>query len=93
MIRKRNDTVKSGRGIDGSLGETYSRDHAVDPWNSNPKGNRVPDGTGAYTNNDPPLRNKPASDQSGDVGTKDILDNVERNSGTGKPGAIRYGID
>ena len=32
-------------------------------------------------------------DQTGGAGSKDILDNVERNSGTGKPGAIRYGID
>ena len=92
-VRRRSDNVKPGKGIDGSLGETYSRDHAVDPWDSNPKGNRVPYGAGKYTDNESGLRNKPADDQSGGAGSRDILDNVERNSGTGKPGAIRYGID
>jgi hypothetical protein len=93
MKRYRNDSVKPGKGIDGSLGENYTKVGRVNPWDSNPKGNAVPYGAGKYTDNDPPLRNKMPSDQSGGVGTKDILDNVERNSGTGKPGPIKYGVD
>jgi hypothetical protein len=80
MKRYRDDSVKPGRGIDGTLGENYSREHAVNPWNSNSKGNRVPDGTGAYTSNDPILRNKlPA--EIADSDKRDIWDDVEGQSG------------
>jgi hypothetical protein len=92
-IRRRNDSVKPGKGIDGTLGEDYSRKHAVDPWDSNPKGNRVPYGAGKYTNNESGLRNKPPSDPTGGAETKDIFDNVNRNSDIGKPGPIKYGVD
>ena len=91
-IRRRDDSVKPGCGIDGTEGETFTRQR-TDPWDSNPKGNRIPYGAGKYTDNESGLRNKPPSDQTGGAGSKDILDNVQRNSGTGKPGAIRYGID
>ena len=30
-IRKRNDSVKDGCGIDGTEGQRYSREHAVNP--------------------------------------------------------------
>ena len=65
----------------------------MSPWDSNPKGNRVPYGAGKYTDNESGLRNKPPSDQTGGVGSRDVLDDVERNSGTGKPGPIKYGVD
>jgi hypothetical protein len=32
MKRKRDDSVKPGKGINGTLGENYSRAYAVDPW-------------------------------------------------------------
>jgi hypothetical protein len=32
MIRKRNDSVKPGKGIDGTEGEDFSRKYAKDPW-------------------------------------------------------------
>jgi hypothetical protein len=48
-IRKRDDSVKLGRGIDGTEGENYSREYAVNPWKSNPKKNYLsPQGRGAY---------------------------------------------
>ena len=69
-IRKRDDSVKPGRGIDGTLGENFTK-RSGDPWDSNPKGNR---NTGAekaaYTDNSPPLRNKMPDDQSGGAGSK-----------------------
>jgi hypothetical protein len=94
-IRRRNDSVKPGCGIDGDLGSNYTKQHRTDPWDSNPKGNDVgARGAGKYEDKEVSfLRNRPADDQTGGAGSKDILDNVERNSGTGKPGAIRYGID
>jgi hypothetical protein len=101
MIRKRNDTVKPGRGIDGDLGENYTKQHRVDPWNSNSKGNDVDErGAGAYQGKNADfLRNKPPGAGTGgtgkslDGGTRDILDNVERNSGAGNSGPIKFGID
>ena len=47
--RKFSGKVKPGMGIDGTEGEDFSRKHAVDPWNSNPKGNyKSPRGAGPY---------------------------------------------
>jgi hypothetical protein len=94
MIRKRNDSVKPGCGIDGTEGENLTKQR-TDPWKSNPKDDYLsPQGAGKYQDADASfLRNKMPSDQSGGVGTRDILDNVERNSGTGKPGPIKYGVD
>jgi hypothetical protein len=98
MIRKRNDSVKSGCGIDGSKGENFSRQYDVDPWNPPKMGGEDinPKGTGRYTSNDPGLRNKAPGSGTGD--THDIFDNVCRNSldddaGGSRPGPIKYGVD
>ena len=101
MKRIRNDSVKPGRGIDGTEGENYTKQHRVDPWDSNPKGNRVPYGAGKYTDNESGLRNKAPGSGTGGTGeslqggTHDILDNIEKNSnsGTDRTGPIKYGVD
>ena len=80
-------------GIDGRGGETIPGTTRFRPWDSNPKGNRVPYGAGKYTDNKSGLRNKPPSDPTGGAETKDIFDNVNRNSDIGKPGPIKYGVD
>jgi hypothetical protein len=77
-IRRRDDSVKPGKGIDGTLGEDYSRKHAVDPWNSNPEGNSNRVKAGKYTDNTPPLRNEEPYDAT--EGSYSILDNVENQS-------------
>jgi hypothetical protein len=95
MKRRHDDSIKPGCGIDGTEGENFTKVGRVNPSDSNPKDDYLsPQGAGKYQNPDASfLRNKPADDQSGGVGTRDILDNVERNSGTGKPGPIKYGVD
>ena len=79
-IRRRDDSVKPGCGVDGTEGENFTK-RRTDPWDSNPKGNRVPDGTGAYTSNDPILRNKLPSDPTGGEVSYDSWDAVEGQSG------------
>jgi hypothetical protein len=80
-IRKRNDSPKHGMGIDGSLGERYSKTGAVDPWNSNPRGNFISKGNGAYQDADASfLRNVPPNDGTEDFSdARDIFDAVEAN--------------
>jgi hypothetical protein len=97
VIRKRSDNVKPGCGVDGSLGENYTKVGRVSPWNSNSKGNDVDErGANVYQDKNAGfLRNKPPSDQSGGVGTKEIWSDVDKNSnsGTDKTGPIKYGVD
>jgi hypothetical protein len=38
VIRKRNDSVKSGKGINGSLGENFTKVNRTDPWTVTPSG-------------------------------------------------------
>jgi hypothetical protein len=87
-IRKRNDSVKPGCGIDGTEGESFTRQR-TDPWDSNPKGNRVPYGAGKYTDNESGLRNKPPSDQTGGAVSYDIWDSVEGQSGDSGSRAVK----
>jgi hypothetical protein len=79
--RKRNDSVKDGVGIDGAEGQRYSREHAVNPWDSNPKGSDVDErGANVYQNKNADfLRNKlpyEATEES-----RDIWNDVEGQSG------------
>jgi hypothetical protein len=37
-IRRRNDAVKSGRGIDGAKGENFTRQYNQNSWNVTPSG-------------------------------------------------------
>jgi hypothetical protein len=93
-IRKRNDSVKSGHGIDGSLGERYSKTGAVDPWNSNPRGNFISKkGVGAYQDADASfLRNLPANDGTRDMSdATDIWEAVENQSSDSGNRAVRSG--
>ena len=93
-IRKRDDSVKPGKGVDGSEGENFTKQNRTDPWNRNPRGNFISRDGGRYTNNESGLRNKPQGAGTGD--THDIFDNVERNSDeaskTGGLGSIKYGV-
>ena len=91
MIWKRNDNVKSGVGVDGREGENFTRQNRSDPWSPPKLGSISPRGAGKYTNDDPGLRNKQPGAGTGDA--HDIFDNVERNSGNGAPGPIKYGVD
>jgi hypothetical protein len=44
-IRKRDDSVKRGCGVDGRLGEDYTKDHAFNDVNLGYSGNREVDPT------------------------------------------------
>jgi hypothetical protein len=103
VIRKRNDSVKPGVGINKDLGSDYTKQHRTDPWDSNPKGNyKSPRGAGAYQDGNADfLRNVPPGAGTGGTGeslqggTHDILDDVEANAnaGTDRTGPIKYGVD
>jgi hypothetical protein len=94
--RKGTDGWRQGKGqigIDGNKDVGFSRQHAVDPWDSNPAGNfKSPKGAGKYEEKDADfLRNRLPDEATSRA--KDIFDNVERNSGNGAPGPIKYGVD
>ena len=93
MIRKHSKKVLGGMGIDGREGENFSRDHACDPWNPPAIGDGKINsrGHGKYTNDDSGLRSKLPYEAT--EASRDVMDNVERNSGAGKPGPIKYGVD
>jgi hypothetical protein len=103
MIRKHSKKVLGGMGIDGREGENFSRDHAVDPWNPPAIGDGKVNsrGHGKYTSDESGLRNKAPGAGTGGTGeslqggTRDILENIERNSnsGTDRTGPIKYGVD
>jgi hypothetical protein len=98
MKRNRNDTVKSGHGIDGDLGEDYTK-RSGNPWDSNPRGDYLSAaGAGKYQNKSASfLRNKPANDDpeggkyilAGDA--RDILVEVEAQSSDSGNRAVRSG--
>ena len=91
MIRKRNDSVKPGKGIDGTEGEDFAKRYVVDQW-SNYGNRRVPDtedikgrkvrnnpGHAAYSPDwDQPLRE--GEDIQFAWATRDIFDLVNANS-------------
>jgi hypothetical protein len=79
-IRKRDDSVKDGCGIDGTEGQSFTKQR-TDPWTSNPKGNDVDErGANVYQNKNADfLRNKlpyEATEES-----RDIWNDVEGQSG------------
>jgi hypothetical protein len=79
-IRKRNDSVKPGCGIDGSEGENYTK-KSGNPWDSNPAHDFMsPKGRGPYQNAGSGLTNKQQNGGSSDMSDGiDILDLVESN--------------
>jgi hypothetical protein len=106
MIRKRNDSVKSGPGIDGSKGENWTRANASDSvWGiPNPGGEeRRYDRNAGSSRGDQwierseqnLLRNKQPFDWA--AGKRDIFDDVISNaSGNPEDGfsaPIRYGVN
>jgi hypothetical protein len=92
FARKRDDSIKPGCGIDGTKGENFTKEHVSSPWSPPATGDKIMPSGGRYTNNESGLRNKQPDDVS-NTPARDILDNVERNSGNGAPGPIVYGVD
>jgi hypothetical protein len=92
FARKRDDSVKDGCGIDGTRGQDFTKKHASSPWSPPATGDKIMPGGGRYTNNESGLRNKKPDDVS-NTPARDIFDNVEKNSGNGAPGPIKYGVD
>ena len=86
-IRKRNDSVKDGCGIDGTEGQSFTKQR-TDPWDSNPKGNDVDErGANVYQDRNADfLRNKAPGAGTGGTGeflqggSHDIWDAVEGQS-------------
>jgi hypothetical protein len=79
-IRKRDDSVKPGVGIDKDLGENYTK-RRTDPWSSNPKGNDVDErGANVYQDKNANfLRNKQPYEATEE--SRDIWNEVEGQSG------------
>ena len=98
MIRKRNDSVKPGCGIDGSEGENFTK-RGTDPYKSNPRGDFLsPRGAGVYQDKDAGfLRRKSANDdpEQGKYtlagGARDIFDAVEGQSSDSGNRAVKSG--
>jgi hypothetical protein len=98
MIRKRNDSVKPGMGVDGTEGENFTK-RSTSPWNSNPRGNFAsPKGRGVYQDASPGLTNKMPDDDYSEQGkynlaggARDILDAVEGQSSDSGNRAVRSG--
>ena len=80
-IRKRDDSVKPGKGIDGNKDVGYDREHIVSPWNPNPRGNfKSPRGAGAYQDaNADFLTNKQPYEATEE--SRDLWNDVEGQSG------------
>ena len=78
-IRKRNDSVKPGMGIDGTEGEDFTR-RRTDPWDSNPDGNFTsPSGAGRYQNKNANFLNNKMPYEANQT-SYDIWDSVEGQS-------------
>jgi hypothetical protein len=77
-IRKRDNSVKDGCGIDGSKGQRFTKEYADSPW-SPPEMERInPKGAGKYTNDDSGLRNRRPYEATAD--SYDVFDEVEGQS-------------
>ena len=96
MKRRHDDSIKHGKGIDGSLGERYSKQYAVDPWHSNVRGDFLsPKGAGKYQEKDASfLRNQSPTDietQHPDSEARDIWNAVEGQSSDSGNRRVRSG--
>ncbi len=91
-IRRCNDSVKPGCGIDGSKGENFTHG-AVGSWNQQSAHKERPNYPGAYSTNDSGLRNK--KDFGDTAATRDIWNDVQENDGPngGYSAAIRAGVN
>jgi hypothetical protein len=87
-IRRRDDSIKPGKGIDGDSGSDFTKQHRVSPWASNRNDDYLsPQGAGAYQDENADfLRNKPPGAGTGGTGeslqggSHDIWDAVEGQS-------------
>jgi hypothetical protein len=92
-IRKRNDSVKPGCGIDGSEGENYTK-KSGNPWDSNPRGDYLStQGAGKYQAKSASfLTNKPQNGGTSDMSdARDIWDAVEGQSSDSGNRAVKSG--
>jgi hypothetical protein len=82
-IRKRNDSVKPGKGIDGRLGEDYTEKFNVPDMQFAYPGQRSKESSyaGEYTSNDSGLTR--TDDFQFGSASRDILDDVESNQNPG----------
>jgi hypothetical protein len=81
-VRKHSNKVLGGVGIDGTEGENFSREHAVSPWDPNPRGNfKSPRGAGAYQDANADFLTNKLPAEIADSETRDIWDAVEGQSG------------
>ena len=96
--RKRNDSIKPGMGIDGTKGESFTRQHNSTSWNPPDPSDKIMPSGGRYTDNRSGLRNLPseevrAGNNQAGVG-RDISGDVEKNSREQVgSGPIKYGVD
>lgn len=80
-VKRHDNSIKPGKGIDGTEGETFSRDHAVSPWSPNSRGNfKSPRGAGAYQDGNADFLNDKKPDEA-TATSRDIWDDVEGQSG------------
>jgi hypothetical protein len=100
-IRKHDNSVKSGRGISGAKGETFTKDYAQDPWTiKNPGGderryNRN-DGSSAgdkFIERGPQNLLRQGEDFMFSAGTRDLWDDVAREDGLGPHGGLSDALD
>ena len=101
-IRKRNDAdgwKRGAMGIDGRDGDRFTKQYAVDPYDSNPRGDfKSPKGAGVYQDEAASfLRRKSANDdpEQGKYtlagGARDIFDAVEGQSSDSGNRAVKSG--
>ena len=86
-IRKRDDSVKPGMGIDGRKGERFTKEYASSPW-SPPEMEKInPKGAGKYTSDERVLRNKQPYEAGAD--SYDVWDSVEGQSSDSTNRAVK----
>jgi hypothetical protein len=90
--RKGYDGWRDGKGqigIDGNKDSDFGRKYAVDPWDSNPKGNRNTNGgKSAYTSNDVNFLRDTGTDPES-YAKIDVFDMVENQSDKTGPVVLR----
>jgi hypothetical protein len=93
-IRKRDDSVKPGCGIDGTKGENFTRG-AVGSWNQQSNHSERESYSGAYGTNDSGLRNQRDVQfrwETRDIYT-DVVDNDGGSANGGFSGPIKAGVN
>jgi hypothetical protein len=93
MKRRRDDSIKGGKGIDNGLGERFGKTDVVSPWADHHGGNAV----GEID----PASQMPAADENRDIqfmwASRDIMTDVEANQNPNgefdSTGPIKAGVN